>query len=378
MRPSIILGRLFGIEIGIHYSWLIIAFLIMFSLAGHFQLSNPEWPPQVIWSMATFTALLFFASILAHELSHAAVAMKRGVTVRSITLFALGGVANMEKESVDAKSEFWVAIVGPIASACIGVFFLGAAIAFGWRPEMGTTGSPAQAALLWLGYINLGLAVFNMIPGYPMDGGRVVRAIAWRLTGSLVRATRMASAVGQFIAILFIMFGLSRFFAGAGIGGLWMAFIGWFLLQAAAASTADVEAKDALSGVQVADVMAEECPSVDGNLNLRTFADDHLLRTGRRCFVVLENGQQSGIATVQDLKQIPKERWPFTTVSQIARPLDQVRTVSPDITVTEALQVMVQENLNQVPVVANGSVTGVISRVNVLDVLQTRTELKAA
>jgi predicted transcriptional regulator len=217
-----------------------------------------------------------------------------------------------------------------------------------------------------------------MIPGYPMDGGRVVRAIAWRLTGSLVRATRMASAVGQFIAILFIMLGLSRFFAGSGIGGLWMAFIGWFLLQAAAASTADVEAKDALSGVRVADVMTEDCPSVDGNLNLRTFADDHLLRTGRRCFVVLENGQQSGIATVEEIKRIPRERWPFTTVSQIARSLDQVRTVSPDITVTEALQVMVQENLNQVPVVANGSVTGVISRVNVVEVLQTRTELKAA
>jgi Zn-dependent protease/predicted transcriptional regulator len=378
MRPSIILGRLFGIEIGIHYSWLVIAFLIMFSLAGHFQISNPDWSPQVVWFLATLTALLFFASILAHELSHAAVAIRRGLTVRSITLFALGGVANIEKESVDARSEFWVAIVGPIASACIGVFFLGAAIAFGWRPEMGTSGSPAQAALVWLGFVNLGLAAFNMIPGYPMDGGRVVRAIAWRLTGSLVRATRLASGVGQFIAMVFIMLGISRFFTGAGIGGLWMAFIGWFLLQAAATSTADVEAKDALSGVRVADIMAEDCPSVDGNLNLRTFADDHLLRTGRRCFVVLENGQQSGIATVQDLKRIPRERWPFTTVSQIARPVDQVRTVSPDSTVTDALQVMVQENLNQVPVVADGFVAGVISRVNVLEVLQTRTELKAA
>jgi Zn-dependent protease len=332
----------------------------------------------VIWSLAAATAVLFFASILVHELSHAAVAKRRGMSVRSITLFALGGVANIEKESTDAKSEFWVAIVGPITSVVIGLVFLGLARATGWRPEFGTPPSPVWAGLVWLGYINIALAVFNMIPGYPLDGGRVLRAIAWRFTGNVVRATRIAAGVGQFIAAALIIFGLLRFFAGAGFGGLWIAFIGWFLSQAAAASNAETEASAALSGVRVGDVMSEDCPTVDGNTNLRTFAEEYLLRSGRRCFVALENGRQSGLVTVHELKEIPRDRWPFTTISQIELPFDLIRTVSPDTNVTQALEIMVREDVNQLPVLSNGKLAGVISRGNVLQFLQTQAELKAA
>jgi Zn-dependent protease/CBS domain-containing protein len=378
MRPTIRLGRLFGIDIGLHYSWLIIAFLIVFSLAGHFQSTNPQWPPLVIWSLAAITALLFFASIVVHELSHAAVAKSRGMSVRSITLFALGGVANIEKESSDAKSEFWMAIVGPITSVVIGGIFLGLACATGWRPEFGTPASPMWAGLVWLGYVNIALAVFNMIPGYPLDGGRVLRSIVWHFTGSAVRATRIAAGVGQFIAVAFIVIGLLRFFSGAGFGGLWIAFIGWFLSQASASSYAEIEASAALSGVRVGDVMAEDCPTVDGNLNLRTFADDYLLRTGRRCFVVLQNGRELGLVTVHELKQVERQRWPFTTVSDIVLPFDRIRTVSPDTKVTQALEIMVREDVNQLPVIANGKLAGVISRGNVLQFLQTQAELKAA
>ena len=378
MRPTIRLGRLFGIEIGVHYSWLIIAFLIVFSLAGNFQLTNPQWPPQVIWSLAVITALLFFASIVVHELAHAVVAIRRGMPVRSITLFALGGVANIEKESTDAKSEFWMAIVGPITSLVIGMVFLGLAYATGWRPDLGTPASPIWAGFVWLGYINIALAVFNMIPGYPLDGGRVFRAIAWRLTGSHDRATRIAAGVGKFIAAALIMFGLIRFFLGAGFGGLWLAFIGWFLSQAAAASYAELEASAALSGVHVRDVMSEDCPTVDGNTNLRTFAEEYLLHTGRRCFVVLANGRQSGLVTVRELKQVERERWPTTTVSQIRLPFDRIRTVSPDMDVTQALQIMLREDVNQLPVISNGKLAGVISRADILQFLQTQAELKAA
>src|SRR5262245_798813 len=300
MRPSIRLGRFLGIDIGLHYSWLIIAFLIVFSLAGHFQLTHPEWGPQVMWSLAAVTALLFFASILVHELAHAVVAKSRGTSVRSITLFALGGVANLEKESPDAKSEFWTAIVGPITSVVIGVFFLGLARAMGGQPEFGTA-SPAGTALVWLGYINIALAIFNMIPGYPLDGGRVLRAIVWKFTGSMARATRIAASVGQFIAVLFIVLGLFRFFAGAGFGGLWLAFIGWFLSQAAAATNAEIEASAALAGVRVANVMSKDCPTVQGNLNLREFAEEYLLRTGRRYFVVLQDDHEFGLVTAHEL-----------------------------------------------------------------------------
>jgi Zn-dependent protease/predicted transcriptional regulator len=378
MRPSLKLGRVLGIDIGVHYSWVIIAFLIVFSLAGQFRLANPQWTPQLIWALAGITALLFFASILIHELSHAAVAKSRGMSVQSITLFALGGVANIEKESTDAKSEFWMAIVGPITSVVIGFIFLGLARATGWRLEIGTPASPFGAAFLWLGYINIALAIFNMIPGYPLDGGRVFRAIVWQVTGSMARATRIAAGVGQFIAGALIVFGLLRFLMSGSFGGLWTAFIGWFLSQASSASSAETVATAALTGVRVGDVMSKDCATVDGTMNLRIFAEEYLLRTGRRCFIVLENGRQAGLVSINELKDMKRERWPFTTVAEIAIPLDHIKTVSPDTPVTEALQIMVRENANQLPVVSNGTVIGAITRVNVFQFLQTQDELKAA
>jgi Zn-dependent protease/predicted transcriptional regulator len=378
MRPSIRLGRLLGIDIGLHYSWFIIALLIFFSLVGHFHVINPQWSPALAWSMAAITALLFFGSIVAHELSHAAVAKARGMPVKSITLFALGGVANIEKESVDAKSEFWMAIVGPITSAVIGLFFLAVASIAGWQPSIGTPQAPLWAGLVWLGYINIALALFNMIPAYPLDGGRVLRSIVWGINRDPVRATKIAAGVGQFIAVAFIVFGLLRFFSGADFGGLWLAFIGWFLKDAAVASYVGVKASALLADVRVGDVMSQDCPTVDGNLNLRTFAADYLMRTGRRCFVVLQNGRYFGLVTINELKQVQPDRWPFTTVAQIAVPLERVRTVSPDTPLNRALELMTSGDLNQLPVISNGELVGVISRSQVLQFLQTRAELKAA
>jgi len=378
MRPSIRLGRLFGVDIGLHYSWFIIALLLFFSLAGHFQIVNPQWSPALTWTLAATTALLFFASIVAHELSHAAVANARGMPVRSITLFALGGVANVERESVDAKSEFWMAIVGPLTSVVVGLFFLAVAWTAGWRPALGTPPAPLWAGLVWLGYINIALAVFNMIPGYPLDGGRVLRSIIWAINRDPVRATKIAARVGQLVAAVFIVFGFFRFFSGADFGGLWLVVIGWFLADAAVASYAAVEASTALAHVRVRDVMSPECLTVDGNMNLRVFAEDYLLRTGRRCFVVYQNGRQVGLVTMNELKRVERGRWPFTTVAQIARPLEKVRTVSPDTPLTQVLELMVKEDVNQLPVIANGEIAGVISRSHVLQFLQTRAELKAA
>src|SRR5215510_13323312 len=183
MKAQIKLGRIFGVEIGLHYSWFIIALLITFSLADQFQLNNPRWTSTLRWGLAVVTAVLFFVSIVAHELSHALVAKARNLPVKSITLFALGGVAQIEKEATDAKTEFWMGIVGPITSAIIGFLLLGIALALGWTPMSGTPMStpdtPLLAMLVWLGYINITLAIFNMIPGFPLDGGRVLRAIAW-------------------------------------------------------------------------------------------------------------------------------------------------------------------------------------------------------
>ncbi len=379
MEAQIKLGRILGVQIGLHYTWLIIALLITLSLAGHFQTANPGWGRGVIWATAVLTALLFFAAIIAHELSHAAVAKARGLPVRSITLFALGGVAQIEKEAADAKTEFWMGIVGPITSAVIGFVLLGIALALGWTPASGTPMStpdtPLLAMLVWLGYINISLAIFNMIPGFPLDGGRVLRAIIWWITGQADRSTRIAAQVGQLVAFGFIALGLIRFFGGAGFGGLWIAFIGWFLLTAARATYAQVGIAESLRGLRVRDVMESDCPAVDGRSNLQSLADDYLLRTGRRCFMVVENGRVAGLITPHEIKQVDRARWPYTTVDTVMRPLEQLRTVAPDSPVVEALEVMGRGDVNQLPVISDGRLEGIISRGRVLQLLQTRAEL---
>jgi len=221
MKPSMTLGRLFGVDIGLHYSWFIIALLITMSLVGHFGATDPHWSWAVVWTSAVVTAVLFFVSIVLHELSHALVARARGVSVRSITLFALGGVATMETPAPDAKTEFWIAVAGPIASVVIGLGCYALAASLGWSPQVDV--SPSTAVLGWLGYINISLAVFNVIPGFPLDGGRILRAILWGRSGDADRATMTAARVGQAVAFGFILLGVMRFFGGAGFGGLWIA-----------------------------------------------------------------------------------------------------------------------------------------------------------
>ena len=376
MKAQIKLGRILGVQIGLHYSWFIIALLITLSLASQFRLQNPAWSDGLRWGMALITTLLFFVSIVLHELSHAIVAKARGLPVRSITLFALGGVAEIEKEAVDAKTEFWMGIAGPITSFVIGVICLVLAIALGFRPPEFPT-EPLPAMLMWLGYINIVLAIFNMIPGFPLDGGRVLRAIVWWITGNAKRATTIAARVGQVIAFVMIIYGVLQFFQGAGFNGLWICFIGWFLLNASRESYAQVAITEGLRGIRVGDVMSRDYPTVDAYSNLQTFVEDHLVRTGRRCFIVTITGHPEGIITPNELSGIQRARWPYTTVADVMRPLDQVRTVAPDTPLSEALEVMGQQDLNQLPVLANGNLAGLISRAHVLQLLKTRAELQA-
>jgi Zn-dependent protease/predicted transcriptional regulator len=319
--------------------------------------------------------LLFFTAIVAHELSHAMVARRRGLPVRSITLFALGGVAQLEKEPEDAKTEFLVSVVGPIASAVIGFVCLLLAWALGWTmmPEPAT---PLMAMLVWLGYINIGLAIFNLLPGFPMDGGRVLRALIWWYTGSAQRATHAASLTGQVFGFAFIIFGIYFFFGGAGFSGLWMAFIGWFLLNAAKDAYARQGLTERLRGVRVGDLMARDCTVVDGNANLQTFVHDCLLHTGRRCFLVAEQGEVTGLITPNEVKGISKARWPYTTVFDVMRPLEQLRTVTPETSVSEALEIIGRDDINQLPALANGRLEGMISRDQILRYLLIRAELK--
>jgi CBS domain-containing protein len=256
------------------------------------------------------------------------------------------------------------------------MIFLASAKALGWVGPSSPAGSPLVSMLAWLGYINFMLGGFNLVPAYPLDGGRVFRAAAWWMTDSVERATRIASLVGQVFAFLFILAGLWEFFRGQGFGGLWIAFIGWFLLDAARSTRLQVELTHALSGVKVRDVMDRNCTVIDASNNLQTLVDNHLLRGGHRCFMVQENGRLAGLITPSDIGQVERRMWHLTTVDQAMRRVSQLKVVSPDTPVIQALELMVRENINQLPVALDGHLEGVLSRAHVLDILRTRSELK--
>lgn len=375
MKAQVRLGRIAGISIGLHYSWFIIALLIALSLAQHFRAVAPQWSNLVTWIAAIVTGLLFFAALLLHELAHSLLAKGRGLRVRAITLFALGGVSQIEEEAPDAGSEFSIAIAGPITSLLIGLVLLGSAWLTGWRPAAEPS-TPVVSVLVWLGYINIMLAAFNMIPGYPLDGGRVLRAVIWWVTGNADRATRWAAQLGQTVAFLFIFWGLYRFFVGANFGGLWLAFIGWFLLDAARASYVQVELIAGLRERRVSEIMDPNCVTVEGHLSLQDLVDQHVLRTGRRCFVVVQNGRVSGLITTHELKKIDRNEWPQTSVQSVMRPVAQLRTVAPDTPALQALELMSREDINQLPVLADGHLVGIFSRGYLLRFLKTQTELQ--
>jgi len=302
------------------------------------------------------------------------VAKASGIPVHKITLFLLGGVAQIEKEASHAGTEFWIALVGPLTSGVLGLILLALAWLGGWVP-WGSAATPGTALLVWLGYINLSLAAFNMIPGFPLDGGRVLHAILWWAMGDAERSTRAAAVVGQIIAVLFIGFGILRFFQGAGLGGLWIAFIGWFLLQAAGASYMQARARTLLHGLQVRDVMSTDYESVDPNVSLQEFVHKRLLPSGSRCFLVMQESRLLGLITLREVRAIDAQAWPDTSVGEVMHSGAEIHTVPRNMPLAEALEVMAQQDINQLPVVSNGIVEGVVTRSHILQVVQSRAEL---
>jgi CBS domain-containing protein len=268
-----------------------------------------------------------------------------------------------------------MAIVGPITSGLLGLAMFALARLSGWTLWT-SPATPGIALLVWLGYINLTLGAFNMIPGFPLDGGRVLRAILWWAMNDAERATRASAFVGQVIAVLFITFGILRFFQGAGLGGLWIAFIGWFLLQAAGATLMQVQTGTLLRGLRVKDVMSTDSYTVDPELSVQEFVNEHLLRTGRRCFLVVQDGRLLGLITTNEVRTVEPRAWPFTPVRSVMRSADKVHFVSRDMPAMEALETMGREDVNQLPVMSDGRVEGIVSRAHVLQVLRSRAELK--
>lgn len=375
MRASLSLGRWFGIPVGLHYSWFVVAWLITLSLTSQFAALNRTWSAGTVWALALVTAALFFICIVLHELAHASVARRSGIQVHGITLFALGGIAQIEKEATTPAREFWIAIAGPVASLAIGISCRLIASAAGFV-ESAVSVSGVAAVFGWLAYINVALALFNLIPGFPLDGGRVLRSIVWAITGRADRATRVAARMGQVIAFVFIAGGLFSLLTRNDFGGLWIAFIGWFLLEGALSYDLQAQLSTTLRGVRVADVMARDCGTVDANTTLRRFVEDQLLRMAARCFAVSSDDHVVGLITPDDVKHVKREEWDRTTVSQAMRPLQSLHPLRPDASAGEALEVMGRENINQLPVVADGRLAGVVTRSYLIHLLQLRRELQ--
>ena len=370
MPGSFRIGSIAGIGIEVNVSWLVILVLLTFSLAvSWFPATVPRQPVLVYWALGFIAALLLFVSVLLHELAHSLVARARGVPVKRITLFIFGGVSDLEQEPQSPSVEFQIAIVGPLTSLVIGAVTLLAGNLIG-------PNAPLVAAVLgYLGVTNLLLGVFNLIPGFPLDGGRVLRAIIWRVTGSLRQATRAATLVGQVIAYLFIVAGVFLFFSGDFINGLWFGFIGWFLLQAAQAANSQVMLESVFKGVTVGQLMSPAPLTTPANISLQQLVDGYLLPHGARTIpVVRSDGQQLvGLVTLADIRHVPREQWPQTPVGQAMVPLERLHAVRPEQSLNDVLPLMTGHDVNQLLVVDGaGQLVGILSRDAILRYVEIR------
>jgi Zn-dependent protease len=369
------LGTILGIAIHVDLSWIFIFLLVVWSLASGFFQVHPDWGAVTSITTAVLAAILFFASVLVHELSHSLVARSRGLPVRSITLFLFGGVSNLEREPPSARTEFVMAIVGPLSSLALGVLFLalggaglsgGAALASDPIGAFGRLG-PASTILLWLGSVNVLLGLFNLVPGFPLDGGRVLRSLIWAATANLRKATLWAAASGRMVGWGFIFAGLAMVFGyrvpllGTGIvNGVWIAFIGWFLKNAAEASYRQTMIDDLLEDVHVARLMRTTFTTVPADATVGRLVDEHILGTDERAFPVVEGERLAGIVSLADVRKVGREHWGTTAVRAIMTPLNDVAIARPDEGVAEALREMTRLEVRQLPVLEGARIVGLL------------------
>jgi Zn-dependent protease len=368
-RHSIRVARVFGIPIGFDFSWFLIFALFTWALAAnYYPAAYPGWPPAWYWIMGAATALIFFLCVLLHELGHSVVAIRYGIPVRSITLFVFGGVSQIEGEPPSAAAEFWIAIAGPAVSAALaGLFALLRSAAPG--------GSVLFGLATYLAYINGALAVFNLIPGFPLDGGRVLRGILWKSTGSLRKATLAAANVGRFIGFVMIVWGVLQIFGGQLGNGLWIAFIGWFLENAASAQVQQQVIGSLLAGHTAAEAMNRSYVSTPASTSLQDLVDRHILGSGTRAVIVTQDGHAVGLMTVHQAAAVPRDRWPTTTVGEAMMPFARVKRIKPTTGLWEAATEMDHDGVNQLLVAEDGRILGMLARADVLGYIRTLQEL---
>ena len=363
--PSFTVVRIRGIAIRIHWSWLIIFWLITWAVQGVFAEFVESWSDQQRTVAALVASSLFFVSILLHELSHALVAQGYGLRVPSITLFVFGGVAALADESGNAREEFVVAVAGPLMS-----FLLSGLFGVAW---LVLRGQDIAVIAGYLSLINLALAIFNLLPGFPLDGGRVFRAIVWQVTGSRLRATQIAARVGSVVAYLLIAAGVVQLAFGS-FGGLWYVLIGLFLRAAASGSTETLLVDMAMSEVVVRSVMRPPPDAVPAGTTLQQLVDGRVLTTGERCYLIGgPDGAVIGLITTGDITDIARERWPEVTVEESMVPRERVHVIAPEAPVLEALSQMREHDVHQLPVIEDERLVGLVTRGDVMRQIELRT-----
>jgi Zn-dependent protease/predicted transcriptional regulator len=364
--------RIRGIPVLIDYSWFVIFFLVMFTMAeSYFPREHAHYSPPQYWVMGAVAAVLLFVSVLVHELAHAFVAVRNGIRVLSIRLFIFGGVAQVSSEPQNGRHEFLIALAGPAASMALAVFF---GFVFGGSV---LTGLGVVSAIAWyLAGANLLLAVFNMIPGFPLDGGRILRAILWDRWNDVARATKVVSRFGNAFALFLIALGvLQLFLTDRLISGLWLVFIGLFMKQSAVGSYQAVALKQALTGVQIRQIMTANPVTVDWLLSIEELVRDFIYRHQFMSFPVFNRDEYVGMVSLDDVKQVPKELWTFKQVRDVMMPAELVPVLHPWEDATDVLARMVTEDRGLMPVVEGGRLVGIVSRRDILNLFKIKTDL---
>lgn len=372
LTRSLKLGKIFGIEIRLDYSWFIIFLLITSTLAlGKFAYEFPEWSVIFHWVLGMVTAILFFVSVLIHEIAHSLYARYRGIPVRNITLFIFGGAAQIADEPHKPEDEFVMAILGPAASVALG--FIMAII---WRlsnffhlPVIGTIA-------LYLAFINIMLAVFNLIPGFPLDGGRILRSIIWGISKNLKRATQIASFSGRVFAFLFIILGVFTIFYSSWLEGFWLIIIGWFLLNAAVRSYQQMTIREIMRQYSINDIMTTAFYKVPPSLTIAQLIQGPIIPTGQQIFPVYDDEQLLGFADIEQIKSKPKSQWEQTPIETIIQPLEMTAKVDLHSTVFSVLLQFADTQINQIPVIDKGKLVGLASKQRIINLIQMRNALK--
>ena len=368
---SIKLFKLLGFEVKIDFSWIIIAVLVAWSLSkGLFPSYYKNLSSQTYWLMGIIGALGLFLSIVAHEFAHSIVASRYGMPMKGITLFIFGGVAEMGEEPPKAKAEFMMAIVGPLSSIGIAIIFYGIYRTSGFLPE------PISGVLAYLAWINAILAGFNLLPAFPLDGGRVLRSILWGIKKDLNWATRISSRIGSGFGILLIVMGVLNVLRGNFIGGMWWFVLGIFLHGAAKMSYQRLVTRKALEGESVRRFMKSDPVTVKPNISLKDLVEDYVYKYHFKMFPVVENGGRlMGCVTTKDVKRVPREEWDRRNVGEIAKRCTPENTIQPEKDATEALSVMNRNRASRLMVVEGERLVGVIALKDMLDFLSLKVEL---